>query len=103
MLEDMEFVAYQIGMTREEFYEADMKEFEAKVKAYRKVEKKEDSRVALICTVIANSNKGKKGKKAKVVDFMPKEEQETNEQTWQEQLNKIKSINKALGGNKKGT
>lgn len=52
-------------------------------------------RAALICSVIANANRGKRGKKYGPKDFMPKKRKR---QTPQQMLEHVKALNKALGG-----
>jgi len=57
---------------------------------------KEDSRTALICAVIANSNRSKKGKKFKPEDFMPKSREKRDD--WRSQLKYVEMLNVAMGG-----
>ena len=60
---------------------------------------REDARVALLCSVIANSNSGKKGKRYKPKDFMPQARQKRED--WQSQLRYVEMLNVAMGGKDK--
>lgn len=67
---------------------------------YNKVEPLEyraDLRAGIICSVIANVNRGKKQKAFKPTDFMP-ETAKKKPQTWEEQLSMVEILNAAFGG-----
>lgn len=57
----------------------------------------EDLGVGIISATIANANKGKRGKTYTAQDFMPQYGQKRHP-TWQQLLDKVVGINKALGG-----
>ena len=77
-----------------------MKEFNELSKRHLRQDEKEDSRVALLCAVIVNSHRGKKGKKVKPQDFMPGKKKK--KESWQEQLGEAKRITALFGGSIKG-
>lgn len=62
---------------------------------------RDDALHARMCAIIANVNRGKRGRQYTPKDFMPYWG-ERPEQTWQEQLAAIKQINAALGGTSRG-
>ena len=99
-IEQYEELAYLIGMTPAQFWGSTLKEFEKQANAFSKLEKKRDSRAALICSVLAEVNRDRKKRKKpyKVEDFMPKERKQ---QTWEQQLKFVEILNKALGGEDK--
>lgn len=59
-------------------------------------EEREDLRMGIISSTIANVNKGKNGKTYKPKDFIPNFNKPT--QTWQEQLKAIELLNIAFKG-----
>ena len=99
-IEHYEELAYIIGLTPAQFWGSTLSEFEKQASAFSKLEKKRDSRAALVCSVIAetNRNKKKRRKPYKVADFMPRERKK---QTWEQQLKFVEILNKALGGEDK--
>jgi len=64
---------------------------------HRLAEEKRDARAALICAVIANANRGKKGKRFKPQDFMPGQQREKRED-WRQQLRYVEMLNVVFGG-----
>lgn len=58
--------------------------------------RRQDLQAATIAATIANANRGKKGKKAKIADFLIPYGKQPN--TPQQMLDKIRAINKAFGG-----
>lgn len=57
---------------------------------------RDDQLTALLAAVIANANRAK-GRKAKPKDFLPEWDPDKGT-TWEEQLDAIRDINRALGG-----
>lgn len=98
LLEELEDIAYLIGLSREEFLDCDYSEFRKKIYAYKKRKEILDGRTALMCATLVNVNRGKKGKKAKIDDFMPKKQKEKKQQTDEEMFNMVKVLNQAFGG-----
>ena len=56
-----------------------------------------DIQAAIVASTVANANRGKKGRKLTPADFIPKWDR-GRQQSWQEQLAKVKAINRAMGG-----
>jgi hypothetical protein len=56
-----------------------------------------DIQAGIVAATIANANRGKKGKRFKPQDFVPNYGPKPV-LTWQEQLEAVVSINRALGG-----
>lgn len=61
-------------------------------------EERADLRAGIVASTIANVVRKKGGKMAKPEDFMPKFNVKKEEQTIEEQLNVVKMLNAALGG-----
>ena len=70
-------------------------EFELAVKGFKAREEREHYRIAILCSVIANVNRGKNTKAYKPEDFMPKEKKE---QDWQDMLAQVEILNVQLKG-----
>jgi Protein of unknown function (DUF4035) len=60
-------------------------------------EERMDYRFAMLCALIANIVRGKKGKPLTPKDFMPSFE-EPEEKSWEDLLEKVVGINNTLGG-----
>jgi hypothetical protein len=61
--------------------------------------KRQDIQTAMICATLVNVNRGKRGTKAKISDFIiPYEKHRSNRQNPQEILRTVKSITKSMGG-----
>jgi hypothetical protein len=58
--------------------------------------RRQDIQAATIAATIANANRGKKGKKAKIADFLVPYGKQAS--TPQQMFEKIRAINKAMGG-----
>lgn len=59
-------------------------------------EEREDLRMGIICSTIANANRGKNSRAFKPQDFIPKFDKKR--QTWQEQLQTVEVLNKLFKG-----
>lgn len=59
-----------------------------------------DIQAATIAATIANANRGKKGKKARIVDFLI--EYGKQSKTPQQMLDMIRSLNRSMGGEEHG-
>lgn len=63
--------------------------------------RRHDIQAATIAATIANANRGKKGRKFKMTDFLiPYGEQ--NRKTPEQMLSTIKGLNRAMGGEERG-
>ena len=62
------------------------------------IEEKADIRAGLICSVIANCNKGKGGRSYKVTDFVKIKSQKKQKQTALEMAAQCRMITKQFGG-----
>lgn len=60
-------------------------------------EARDDLRMGIICSTIANVNRGKGGRVFKPEDFIPKFNK-PKQQTWQEQLRIVEMLNVAFRG-----
>lgn len=78
-------------MIPSEFYRYAM----ARIKSISDQEERENRRAALICTVVANAAPFRKGKRAKIEDFMPKKKVKKTEK---EMYNEIVRLNNLFGG-----
>lgn len=56
-----------------------------------------DYQAAVVATTVANAMRGKRGRKARIEDFLP-EWGGREPQTWQEQLAIVEQLNRRLGG-----
>lgn len=61
---------------------------------HRQAQERQDYRSALICSVIANTHKGKNTQPYKPADFMAKKEKKTAEQMFET----VKALNKLYAG-----
>lgn len=59
-----------------------------------------DVQAAIVAATIANAMSSKKGRRFTPKDFIP--EWDRRPQTWQEQLELVKQLNKAFGGVRRG-
>lgn len=86
----------------QDFWEMTPKEFLLLYDRYIWELENEDYGYSLICSVLANVNSGKNGKKFKAKDFMPdRRPKDTKKQNWKEQLEIAKQITLAFGGHVK--
>lgn len=96
------FGRYDLGLTEIDFWELTPGQLDLLAKRHNSVEsarnERADYRSALICSVIANVNRGKGQKPFKVQDFMPQESGPKKNQTPEEQLTIVKMLNAAFGG-----
>jgi hypothetical protein len=60
--------------------------------------RRQDINAALIAVAITNANKSKKGKTARISDFLIHYEQASQRKTGRELLDTVRSINAAMGG-----
>lgn len=60
-------------------------------------EARDDLRMGMICSTIANVNRGKNGRVYKPEDFIPRFDR-PKQQTWQEQLRIVEMLNIAFHG-----
>lgn len=56
-----------------------------------------DLQAAIIASTVANSNRGKKGRRADPADFIPKWDRKPA-QSWEQQLEAVKALNRSMGG-----
>lgn len=61
---------------------------------------REDILTAILAATVANTARGKRGRKAKVQDFLPKWDRHKRA-SWQDMLATVRQINSALGGTDK--
>ena len=83
----------------EEFWELTLKEFNALIGRYKDTHDWLNYRTALICSVLANIWRGRKGRVFSPEDFMPGAERraQTPKQMW----NTVQMLNAAFGGSVK--
>lgn len=56
-----------------------------------------DVQAAIVAATIANANRGKRGRRFKIQNFIPKWDRHAR-QSWQEQLSIVEQLNAAFGG-----
>lgn len=61
------------GLSKEEFLNLTYEELDAFHYIHNHLERRQDYRFAQICYILAEVNRGKKGKAYKIEDFMPRE------------------------------
>ena len=88
-LEVWAIARYDLGLTEDEFWNLSIDEFNALLKRHNLKQEREDSRAAMICTVIANIFRGK-GKPYKITDFMPSKPRQKRNQTPVEMVEMLK-------------
>ncbi|MGW2580840.1 phage tail assembly protein T [Streptomyces virginiae] len=59
---------------------------------------RDDILMAILAATVSNANRGK-GRKARVLDFLPKWDRTKKRMAWQDMLTAVKSINRTMGGN----
>lgn len=89
-------------LTFQDFWEMTPKEFLDLYDRYIWELENTDYGYSLVCSILANVNSGKSGKKYKAKDFMPdRRPKDKKKQNWKEQLEIAKQITLAFGGHVK--
>ena len=86
---------YDLHLQDDQFWRLTLRDFSFLMKRHEAHQERLDFRAALVCSVIANVNRGKNQKAFNPKDFMPKKKKV---QTPQEMLEHVKVLHKALGG-----
>jgi len=89
---------YDLGLTEEGFWRLTLREFNALVERYIINHDWLNYRVALVCSILANTARDPKKKPSPFVpdDFMPKKEQ--RQQTAEQMFAFVQALNAVLGG-----
>lgn len=83
-----------LHLTTEQFWNLCPIEFDALLNRWILQEERADRRTSLLATLLVNINKSKKGKSAKLQDFMLHDFRGTQPQgqSWQQQLSMLKAL-----------
>jgi len=73
-------------------------EFSRILSGYSRSEKQKWYRFGMLAAVVANCHRGEKTKPFKPEDFMPVPEKKKVRQAWEDQLEQVKMLNVAFGG-----
>jgi hypothetical protein len=83
---------YDFGLSPDEAWGLSFDEFHVLLKRHQEAEERAFFRTGIICSVIANVNRGKNTKAYKPKDFMPKKPDN------RDMIDKVADINRFLGG-----
>lgn len=84
-------------LTDEQFWRLTIKQFNSLCARHKEKKRADMFNSALICSVIANVNRGK-GKPFQPSDFMPKEKEKTRKMTTEEMVEILREITLKAGG-----
>ena len=88
---------YDLRLTEDQFWRLTLGEFNSLCLRHKERQRAELFNSALICSVIANVNRGK-GKAYTPADFMPKENKKKKQMSLNEMVDILKQITAANGG-----
>lgn len=88
---------YDLRLTEDQFWRLTLGEFNSLCVRHKEAKRAEMFNSALICSVIANVNRGK-GKVYTPADFMPKEQKKKKAMTMQDMISVLKQVTAAQGG-----
>ncbi len=88
---------YDLRLTEDQFWRLTLEEFNSLCHRHKEKQRAELFNSALICSVIANVNRGK-GKAYTPLDFMPKEKKKPKPMSINEMVDLLKQVTLAHGG-----
>ena len=88
---------YDLRLTEDQFWRLTLGEFNSLCLRHKEAKRAELFNSALICSVIANVNRGK-GKAYSPADFMPKEQKQKQKMSMQDMISVLRQVTAAQGG-----